>query len=174
MNEIFNIKFSAPQKLSDHFNEVLVDDDYGYWVSKKTFHHEEEDLTFDFKYVIEYSVAWDKKPLGFYQLVIIPNKECWHKSILDDVLACSGIEYGDVNVMDACMHGGPVAPLGCVFSKEVSDDAYEPDEEVLDAIASVYEQIESMRGFYFDRPWNGIGTTGWDSLRHILHGTKIF
>ena len=173
MNKIFDIEFTAPQKLSGHFDEVLVDDDYGYWESKETFHHEEENLNFDFKYVIEYGVSYGKQPQGCYQLVIIPTKEFWHKSIMDAVCACSGIEPDDANIMDACAYGS-IIPLGCNHVEPMSDDEREPNQEVLDAIASVYQHIESLRGFYFDRPMNGLGNTGWDYLRHILHGEELF
>ena len=163
MNKIFDIEFKSAQKCSEHFDEILVDDDYGYWESKKTFHHEEEDLTFNFKYVIEYGVAWDKKPTGIYQLVLIPTKEFWHESVLQDVLACSGIEYGDVNLMDACSHGGPVVNLGLIHTCEVGEDNYEPSEEVLEAqewfrfselsrrdrlnVVRLFEKMTALSGF---------------------------
>jgi hypothetical protein len=28
-----------------------------------------------------------------------------------------------------------------------------------------------MRGFYLDRPWNMLGTNGWDTLRECIDGS---
>lgn len=44
----------------------------------------------------------------------------------------------------------------------------------LDDVASVVEVVDSFRGFYIDKPWNRIGTTGWDTLKHNVNGETLF
>ena len=175
MNEIFDIEFKCMEKFSEHFDAVLVDDDYGYWESKETFHHEEEGLTFDYKYVVDFGCAYERDGAhGFYSLYIMPTKEFWNKKMLEDVMTTSDIDYDQVNAYDACMHGGPIVPLRCTEEQDFGENTPEPNEEILNGIASVYRCIDDLQGFYLDRPWNYIGTNGWDSLNHILHGTPLF
>lgn len=30
------------------------------------------------------------------------------------------------------------------------------------------ECMDSLRGFFLDRAWNAIGTTGWDTIDYLL------
>jgi len=36
------------------------------------------------------------------------------------------------------------------------------------------DAIMMMIGFYLDRPWNMIGTTGWDSIYSMTEGKDLF
>lgn len=40
----------------------------------------------------------------------------------------------------------------------------------LNDIATVVDTIDAMRGFYLDKAWNRMGTTGWDSLHEMVEG----
>ena len=62
---------------------------------------------------------------------------------------------------------------------EDNDDGYyyildnEDVVEQLNACASVFNAMNSMRGFHLDRAWNMIGTTGWDVLRDAIMGEDM-
>lgn len=43
----------------------------------------------------------------------------------------------------------------------------------LDKIASVCGNIDSLRGFYLDKPQNRIGTSGWDMLDDYINGKSF-
>ena len=175
MEEIFGIKWGKAEKFSDHFKAVYVDTDMGYWESKETFHHEEEGLTFDYKYVVDFGVLENHgETTCYYALYLMPLKEFWDKKVLAGVMESFCVDCESVNAMDAVMEGGIAAHLGCTYEDEMEAGACGPNEEVLDAIASVYLAVDGLRGFFLDRPWNRIGTTGWDCLHHALHGTPLF
>lgn len=42
--------------------------------------------------------------------------------------------------------------------------------QVLNVAATILDDVNVFRGFRMDRVWNDIGSTGWDSLRHLLLG----
>ena len=42
--------------------------------------------------------------------------------------------------------------------------------QVLNVVATILDDVNAFRGFRMDRVWNDIGSTGWDSLRHLLLG----
>lgn len=44
------------------------------------------------------------------------------------------------------------------------------DDNVLNGLATVSLTINSLRGFWLDRPLNGIGMTGWDFLEMAIEG----
>lgn len=43
--------------------------------------------------------------------------------------------------------------------------------QTLNVAATVIDNADAMRGFSFDKTWNGLGTTGWDLLEALLVGT---
>jgi hypothetical protein len=43
--------------------------------------------------------------------------------------------------------------------------------KALAAIANVFESINDLRGFYFDKYVNRIGTTGWDMINAFINGS---
>ena len=43
-----------------------------------------------------------------------------------------------------------------------------------DEAASVVNNMNAMRGFYLDKPWNMIGSTGWDILNELVGNGKDF
>lgn len=46
-------------------------------------------------------------------------------------------------------------------------DWEEAEEYVTDVIAGRMDAVAGMVGFYLDRAWNRVGTTGWDRLRSL-------
>lgn len=43
--------------------------------------------------------------------------------------------------------------------------------QTLNVAATVLDNADAMRGFSFDKTWNGLGSTGWDLLESLLIGT---
>lgn len=157
------------------FNLIACSDEDIYY-TKKVYKHEEDGFNFDYRYVVRvenlYELTGDddyKGKVGI-SLYLIPTIESLCKDSLEKVLACSGLVYAsDLNVADIISYG-----YGVTMGYETVENCRYIDgtkvKGKLTAIANLLELFDSMRGFFLDRAWNGIGTTGWDVLKEMIHG----
>ena len=53
-------------------------------------------------------------------------------------------------------------------------ESYATEKESIDAMKNEVIPVSSLIGFYLDKSWNGIGTTGWDSLRELVYNENQF
>lgn len=172
-HEIFGIGFDHEVIKADTLFDTFRDtDDDVIMVSKATYHHKEDNgsLDFKYKYVLHAKNLYEmtgedeshnKWALGL-DLVPMPKSLVKKERI-------SVASYYDMNVgeLDAfAVHDyGLYVPLGeVVVDVSAGFDNVMPDK--FNEGASVVETINTMRGFYFDRPINRVGTTGWDLLNN--------
>ena len=176
------ITTSGPiRKFSELFEEEYNDDGRMVAVSKETFHHDDNPLSFDYKYVVEVFdmrafVGEDEAPEDnmVINLYLMPTPESLCKEIQHNILSCNGnddvssIWYDDMISYGGC---GVIMESNSWHAEgdlcDVTDDP--KCVETLDAMATVLSFIDGMRGFYIDRCWNRIGSTGWDTLEHAIH-----
>ena len=167
-------------KFSDKFDVEYDDDGHFTAVSKKTFRHEDDELTFDYKYVIE---IVDMKAYGdgndiYAELYLMPTPEALHPHAQEQIMSFCGVdEIGDISYMDMIAYGGSGVSMAIESWKD--EEAINPLEDekckqVLDNIATLFESIDRMRGFYIDKCWNVIGSTGWDVLRNAILNEELF
>ena len=139
-----------------------------YFESLKTFHHD-DDISFDYKFVVEFDrMYWiDSEDFAFdLSVAIMPAS--LSENNLESIMGTCGIEKEDVNIYDVCDQGFLNISFGNgTCSKDKLFDT-------LLQISNVYESMNSFRAFYFDKPVNRIGTTGWDVIEHAVKGTDIF
>lgn len=172
-HEIFGIKTDEDNnKFEDKF-DTLYDDCGAFFESKETFHHEDE-TSFDFKYCVEVcdlSSACGEEKYGI-ELAVVPmfNSLCekQKKSILD----CSCVSEDEVTTMDIYQEGTSIM----IGYTDVPNEGKPWDEcegvvKALAAIANVFESINGLRGFFFDKKINKIGTTGWDLIDSFVNGS---
>ena len=161
-NKIFGITLkSALQNVYDKFEEDFFESDHAFFVSKETFTHEDDGLNFDYKYAIEADYCEGKI---FYMLNLVPCANSLNKAKLESVASCSGVDESEVNIYDICAYGCSVM-MGCE-----SVESEDVDEHYLNVIASVFESVDRLRGFYLDKYVNRIGNTGWDLLDDFVNG----
>lgn len=176
--EIFGIQFNEINKKSSEVFEELELGDELYYITKETYHHEEEGLTFDYKYVLvcmPTDIFTDKYPLGSYeyQLVLVPTANSLHKEKLERVLDMIGCDLEDFNsnvelIPDIHSYG---------LSVNIGDMLVEGEhnvEEVADKTANTIDCINSLRGFYIDKVWNAMGSTGWTTLKCAINNQPMF
>ena len=65
------------------------------------------------------------------------------------------------------------------YLEGIKEDKYNLDDieavrERIEAITATYESVNILRGFYLDRSWNRMGTTGWDTLNNAINGEPLF
>lgn len=161
-NKIFGIELlSSVINVNDKFVCVFDDDDMVFYESKETFHHEEEGLTFDYKYAIVGEYCEGKT---YYSLDLVPCANSLNEKKRADVASCSCMDEEDIETYDIWSYGCNVH-LGCE-----SEEGEEFNNKYFDLIASVFETINSMRGFYLDKAVNRIGNSGWDMLNDFVNG----
>lgn len=160
--------------LKDKFIERYNDGDEAYYVSKQTFNHVEDGLSFRYKYVIE---VMDMRELCgedrvTVNLLIVPTLQSLSEKNRKSVLEGFGDDVPTYDITpDIVMTGLSVALGGEAFEVGEDDDWEDHDEirECLNGIANIFETINSMRGFWLDRIQNRIGNTGWDFLHDYIN-----
>lgn len=178
----------ATANFDDYFDVLL--DDNGRFVaeSKNTYHHDEDDpecriKPFDYKLAIE---ACDWSEFGGdddnkfdIDLYIVPTNESMHPDALQSCLNYSGLDnIDDLNAYDKICDGCVAQLAHETIEYDGETEAYrltERDEfnDALSLLPLVAESINSMRGFYLDGVWNGIGSTGWDKIEAFLTGKSF-
>lgn len=171
-HEIFGISTDMDIKFDEKFEVIYDDSERMVAQSKETFTHEEDGLTFNYKYVIE--VINGNEYCGtdkyYIDLSVVPEYDSLGKQHKDSVLSLAGVDDCDVNIFDVLSEGLSLS-IGCkeLPTNNTPMDEHEKVMSALDSIASVFETINAMRGFYFDRYVNGIGNTGWDFLNDFIN-----
>lgn len=171
--EIFGVKSPKNiQNWEEKFDCLYDNDENALYVSKEEFVSEgDPDIKdFHYRYAVECFSMWENEKCQWYyslQLVVLP--EYLDKKYLEGVASCSGIDTDEVNVGDILANGGGSVQFGC----EVTEGE-ELDEDIITSIANVFECMDGLRGFMLDRPWNAVGTNGWNTLKHCLEGEPLF
>ncbi|MFW5895372.1 MAG: hypothetical protein ACOCT9_01380 [archaeon] len=157
-----NISGVFDERRKNDFKVYYENDYYKQFLSKETFEHREEGLNFDYKYLIsirflenyEIEEEIDDFEKCFVNIYLIPTSDSMCEKIkesLGEWFYYDAVRIGHVVRM---LSSGPI----------LSDKA---DKKACEAMNAVVP-IDGMRGFYLDRPWNEIGTTGWDKIKELI------
>lgn len=155
---IFGIQFDTLIPVDDKFDEQNAESDNATYFSKEEFFHEDE-ISFHYRYCIE---AVYCEGSIFYGLFLVPSPKDLNKETLKSVASYSGVDLEGVSYYDVFSYG-----CNILFGnhKEGTDTI---NAETIDKIASIFETIDSLRGFYLDKPQNRIGDTGWSNLEKFI------
>lgn len=158
------------------FDTICEYDSESYYESKKTYRHEEDDFTFDYKMVVrvedfyELSGEEEYKDKLFFELLMVPTTKYFNKNKLENIAHSSCLEdISEVNNYDIVSYGCG-AGLGSEMVGGIRSWRSKKITDKLNDIATVVDTIDAMRGFYLDKAWNRMGTTGWDSLHEMVEG----
>jgi hypothetical protein len=170
-HKIFGVAFDHDVlKANDLFDTIRDVDDEVVLASKETYHHKEDDgsLDFDYKYVMhaknQYEMTGEAKDENKWgiELKIVPMPDSLLSNVLSDTAELHEEGEDEVELIDI-VDDGKCVQLG--FELVDVSDGYDKVMPVkFDEGASVVETINAMRSFYLDRPWNKVGSTGWDIL----------
>lgn len=173
---------------NEHFEEYFSSNDRVVYFSKKTFKHEEEDLTFNYKYAIVvtdvqfYSGDGDAPIL--VELMLVPSFYDLTEENKKNIRDYNGYSDDDkiseewlwMDVLDYSFAVSMGEESIDNPTDDIRDEWIESEliKAILESVVAVYELIDRFRGFYLDRAWNMIGTTGWDTLRNAVLGEELF
>ena len=117
---------------------------------------------------------WDKLDEPFVsELYIVPRLEHISDEIKDKVCDSMGFEeslkaYGSKFLQLEFINYG----LGIRLAGGM--DSYATEKESIDAMKEHVAGISTLIGFYMDKTWNRIGTTGWDTLNELVSNVDQF
>lgn len=171
--------------IEEHFEELYNDDGQLTLVSKKDFLHEEEGLTFKYKYLINgmdiRGFTGEMDAPVMIELVLVPS----FSDLSEEARISLGETYDwDEEMADELWRYKDIADYG--YGVTMGSESFIPEEdedlynlmdskkvvELVESACAIYEAIDNMRGFYMDRPWNMIGTTGWDTIGNALDSSR--
>lgn len=110
---------------------------------------------------------WDDKDPFLSELYMIPRPEFITKENIESVIDFSGFDEKFINE-DAKYFQREVISYGLGIRLSGGMDSFSTEKESIDAMKK--EVIPStLIGFYLDKRWNRIGTTGWDSLAQLVN-----
>lgn len=179
-HEIFGwVVDHEPKKLDDLFDCVRDADGDVIYESKQTYEHREEGLNFGYKFVIRAEDAYeltgepDDENVWYMEMLLVPTIDSLlpkKQKALQDMVG----EDGEPNIIDLIDEGSYVQ-FGFEAVKVDPDKGYDAVmNPKYDDAASVVNNMNAMRGFYLDKPWNMIGSTGWDILNELVGNGKSF
>jgi hypothetical protein len=156
--------------------EELYSDEGVIYVTDKVYHYDDTedggDLKFDYKYCIK---GTDMRQTGddqyedrymFYELGIIPTADSLCEEVRQKIAgSCGCCEEYDIVEYSYFIR---------FYSDEDEELTMEEDiDYMVNAIANLIPICETFFGFSMDRPFNCIGTSGWDKIREAVNGTDF-
>ena len=100
------------------------------------------------------------------ELYMVPRPEFITKENIEKVIDFCGFDEQFIKE-DARFFQKDVISYGLGIRLAGGMDSFSTQKEAIDAMKKVAEQCTFI-GFYLDRRWNQIGTTGWDSLTQLV------
>lgn len=153
------------------FSELMED----FYTSNEVFTHEEEGLTFKYRYAVQFDCECDDLEDCYFSLFMVPEFESLHDNKKDSIReSCPDVEDSDFNAYDVVLEGCCLTiHYGKVADITDSEDATEFRNDVISVVNTLLPAINGMRGFVLDRYINRIGSTGWDEVRSWLEGKNF-
>lgn len=171
------------QNWKDKFDVIEYGDSLAL-VSKEQFNHGEDEGFMNglkYRYVVigenvDYGMTvkdenGEEVPADYYALYLEPEIDQVADNTIQAVAELYGLEdrpmeelRQEITDVDLAKEGYGVF-LGSINRKSLTyEDGEIWDSETLNGFATVMGMIDSLRGFYLDRPQNRFGMTGWDWL----------
>lgn len=168
--DYLDINADEVQSIRDNFEDINGGGKL--FVSKEEFSHQETDLEFDYKYVIEVidleEYTGEEGATITLELVVSPKNI--HEDTIEDVKDTFCLEEGvhTLGHTELQQYG-----LGVVMAfEEYESFNIEQVSSKLDVLGTLLPVIDSLRGFKLDNAVNRVGETGWDSLRQAISNER--
>lgn len=173
--------------IEKEFKQIYEDEYELFLLGKLEFQHREEGLNFNYKYAIKVlDIEALSGELGaplVIELLLVPSPDSLAKKSFLGLASTYDDWYDDLEedykYLDIANYSFAVT-----MEQESLDKPKDADEkpfleipEVKDKIENAilfYKTIDTLRGFNLDRPWNRLGTTGWDTIKSAVNGEELF
>lgn len=159
----------APSKVesaNNTFDCLLDDSERIELVSKEEFHHTEDGLNFDYRYVIT-AILFDDGNGGdkwYVTLQLVPSPQSLCERVAERVCECCGVDRDEMTHTD-------IADYGYSINVATETTTEEDPQHLIDLAATITSVADSLRGFILDKHINWM-TTGWDLLQECVNGKE--
>ena len=159
----------APSKVEDAnktFDCLRNDYERIELVSKEEFHHTDDELNFDYRYMITAILLYDGNDAGKWlvALELVPSPQSLCEKAADRVCDCSGLGRDEITHTDIIDYGYSI-----VVANEITTE--KDPKHLIDLAATITSVADSLRGFILDKHINWM-TTGWDLLQECINGKE--
>ena len=135
------------------------------YISKFTQEGECQGKTFKYRYYIIAENIEEGKWLYALRLVVLPESMC--KKVIDGIMSTCGLtDKEDISFYDIVSNGG----ADVLFDSDISDEF---DEDKVNGLANLIHTKDTLMGWYMDKTWNRMGSTGWDIIAHAIKGQDL-
>lgn len=157
------------ESVDKNFDCIFDDSERVEWLSKDEYHHTEDGLNFDYRYLITANLIDDKdgNDMWYVTLHLVPSPQSLCDEKAESVCECCGIERSELNHSD-------INDYGCTIDFASDKTSEEDPQQLIDLAGTIAPMVDGLRGFFLDKRINLIGTTGWDVLQNCINGVKIF
>lgn len=114
----------------------------------------------------------EKKPF-ISELYIVPKLEFITQKNIEKVIDSHGFNNEFIKE-DARFLQQDFISYGLGIRLSGGMDSYATEKESIDAMKNDVMGISTLIGFYMDKTWNRIGTTGWDTLNELVNNLDQF
>lgn len=150
-------------------------DDEAFFITKQTFSHEEENLNFEYKYMIQFAdnhpYAEDEEPESYINLFLVPLAKYFQEETIQQIRKDYELEEDIEIPLDVLLEYKQCPVLEKETNNMLFKEPWTKDKKVNDFLckASIsIKAINNIRKFFLDKPENALGVTGWDYLKEIL------
>lgn len=154
--------------LENLFEKKFNEDENAMYVSKEIFTHDLDDgFKFKYQYAIECLAYGEDKAYNTYNLMLVPTTDSLCESVKNRLSE-------DADIADMVMEGYCVRMGEEDEEFENWDSRTDFNKTILENLAYCVPIVDRIRGVYLDKPWNAIGTNGWDMLGFLVNGKDLF
>ena len=162
---------SKIESVDNSFDCILDDSERMEFLSKNEYHHTDDGLNFDYRYLITANLYADydedDKDAWYVTLHLVPSPQSLCDEKAESVCNCCGVDRGELTHSD-------INDYGCVVDVASDKTSEQDPQQLIDLAATIAPMVDGLRGFFLDKRVNLIGTTGWDILQNCVNGVKIF
>lgn len=153
------------------YAEVFNDGDSVIIETEKVFKHTEESLDFEYRYAIEtldwFKITGDKqyKDMTYITVYLVPTLESLNVTIIESLKDIYRDDFYNIGTSELLAEGYAIRFVDELIENKNSDEC------VLFA-KHLIPHLDSLRGFYLDKPFNMIGTNGWKMLQDYINNVS--
>jgi hypothetical protein len=172
-------EIESSQKSKENWQEdwdcLMEYDEEAYFVTKKTYFHNNGDFSFSYKYVVEFMETYpsdtDEESTLFISLLMVPVPESLPQKTIAKIREYYGLSEEDKIYLDMIFENIQCPVLQHNSANFEVKEIWTEDKNVNNFLCNATNSlifIDSTRGFFLDRYENRLGTTGWDYLKEIF------
>lgn len=135
----------------------FIEETENFYVTKKTYTHEDDDLSFTYKYCINF----DENDNGYLDLVLDPNS--LNNKVKKSIADMSGITIKEINYFDVYLYGATIS----LTALQKETDLSKLYQLYFEKFSKEVRRTEFLFGFMMDKPYSGFDDR-WSYVKGLI------